>query len=92
MVSLFAAEVGRSVVGMSREDVNAIVLKLLEKYDDQLKDPHFGERYQDCYDVASRTPKAETLAVYRRARGALTEMGLEFERPVLLQLRMANIS
>jgi methylamine--corrinoid protein Co-methyltransferase len=81
MVSLFAAEVGRSVVGMSRADVNAIVVQLVDRYEDQLADPPFGERYQDCYDVASRTPRAEALAVYRTARAALTEMGLEFRDP-----------
>jgi methylamine---corrinoid protein Co-methyltransferase len=81
MVSLFAAEVGRSVAGMSREDVNAIVAQLLDKYEGQLKDPPFGKRYQDCYDVASRTPKAETLEIYRQVRNELTEMGLEFRDP-----------
>ena len=81
MVSLFAAEVGRSVAGMSRADVNAIVLQLLDKYEDRLTDPPFGERYQDCYDIASRTPKAEALAVYKRVRTELVEMGLEFRDP-----------
>lgn len=81
MTSLFAAEVGRSVVGMSRADVNAIVLQLLEKYEDRLGDPPFGMRYQDCYDVASRRPGPEARAAYRTARAALVEMGLEFRDP-----------
>lgn len=81
MASLFAAEVGRSVAGMSRKDVSAIVVQLLEKYESRLTDPPFGERYQDCYDVASRTPKAEGLALYRRVRAELTEMGLQFKDP-----------
>jgi hypothetical protein len=81
MTSLFAAEVGRSVVGMSRADVNALVLKLLDKYERHLEDPPFGQRYQDCYDTASRQPKAEALEAYRKARAALVEMGLEFRDP-----------
>ncbi len=81
MANLFAAEVGRSVVGMSREDVNAIVLQLLGKYEDRLEDPPFGKRYQDCYDMASRRPGPEALAAYRQARAGLTEMGLEFRDP-----------
>ena len=81
MANLFAAEVGRSVTGMSRKDVNAIVVRLLGKYEDQLSDPPLGKRYQDSYDWRSRQPGAEALAVYRRARAALAEMGLEFRDP-----------
>ena len=81
MANLFAAEVGRSVVGMSREDVNTIVLQLLGKYEDRLEDPPFGKRYQDCYDMASRRPGQEALAAYRQARAGLIEMGLEFKDP-----------
>ena len=81
MANLFAAEVGRSVVGMSRKDVNAIVVQLLDRYEDRLTDPPFGKRYQDSYDMASRRPGAEALAVYRRARAGLVEMGLELRDP-----------
>jgi methylamine--corrinoid protein Co-methyltransferase len=81
MASLFAAEVGRSVVGMPRTDVNAIVVQLLDKYEDRLTDPPFGKRYQDCYDMASRQPGAGARAVYRKARAALIEMGLQFKDP-----------
>ena len=81
MANLFAAEVGRSVVGMSREDVSAMVSKLLDKYESRLADPPPGRRYQDCYDMASRQPKAEALAVYRRARATLIETGLQFKDP-----------
>jgi len=81
MASLFAAEVGRSVVGMSRKDVNAIVVQLLDKYERQLTDPPFGERYQDCYEMASRQPKTDALAIYKQARSDLVKMGLEFKDP-----------
>jgi methylamine--corrinoid protein Co-methyltransferase len=81
LTNLFAAEVGRSVVGMSRADVNALVLRLVEKYEGQLESPPLGRRYQDCYDLASRRPDAEAVAVYRSARDQLTAMGLEFRDP-----------
>jgi len=81
MTSLFGAEVGRSVAGMSRKDVNAIVLRLLDRYEDRLEDPPFGKRYQDCYDMASRRPYAETLALYTRARAEVEGMGLQFRDP-----------
>ena len=81
LTNLFAAEVGRSVVGRSRADVNAIVLQLLEKYEDKLEAPPAGRRYQDGYDLASRRPDVETVAVYRSAREELARMGLEFKDP-----------
>jgi methylamine---corrinoid protein Co-methyltransferase len=81
MEPLFAAEVGRSVVGMSRKDVNTIVVQLLDKYEDRLSDPPLGKRYQDSYDMASRQPRAEALAVYSRARAGLVQMGLQFRDP-----------
>jgi methylamine--corrinoid protein Co-methyltransferase len=81
MANLFAAEVGRSVVGMSRKDVNAIVVRLLAKYESRLADPPLGQRYQDCFDMASRQPKADALAAYGQARAALIEMGLQFNDP-----------
>jgi len=81
MEPLFGAEVGRSVVGMSRKDVNSLVCKLLDKYEPQLENPPLGQRYQECFDMASRQPKAEALEHYKRARAAVREMGLEFKDP-----------
>jgi len=81
MANLFAAEVGRSVVGMSRKDANAIVVQLLDRYEERLTDPPLGKRYQDSYDMANRQPKAGALATYKRARADLAEMGLQFKDP-----------
>jgi methylamine--corrinoid protein Co-methyltransferase len=78
---LLAAEVGRAVVGMSRQCANDLVLKLLEKYESHLDDPPLGHRYQDCFDVASRRPGPEALEHYRRVRADLRQMGLVFEDP-----------
>jgi hypothetical protein len=81
MEPLFAAEVGRAVVGMQRRDVNSLVLKMLDRYERHLEAPPLGLRYQDCFDTASRQPKAEALGHYRQARADLQEMGLEFKDP-----------
>jgi methylamine---corrinoid protein Co-methyltransferase len=81
MASLVAAEVGRSVAGMSRREVNEIVLRLLAKYEDRLADPPLGRRYQDCFDVGSRLPGPEALASYRAARAEIAGMGLQFKDP-----------
>jgi methylamine--corrinoid protein Co-methyltransferase len=81
MEPLFAAEVGRAAVGMSREEVNDLVLKLLDKYEGRLENPPLGQKYQDCFDMASHQPKSEALEHYKRARADLHEMGLEFKDP-----------
>lgn len=78
---LLAAEVGRSVVGLPRAEVNAIVLRLLDAYEDKLKDPPLGLRYQDCYEVATRRPGPEIRAAYEEARAGLEAMGLQFRDP-----------
>lgn len=44
-------EVAEAASKLTRKETNPIVLKLLEKYENQLKDPPQGLRYQDCYDV-----------------------------------------
>ena len=78
---LFAAEVARSTLGMTRKEVNNLVVKLLEKYESRLADPPRGRRYQDCFDLDSRRPRPESLDHYRRARADLREMGLVFRDP-----------
>jgi methylamine--corrinoid protein Co-methyltransferase len=81
VASLFAAEVGRSVVGLSREEVNGLVVALLERYEDRLAEPPLGQRYQDCFDVATRRPSEESVAAYQAARAGVIEMGLAFKDP-----------
>jgi hypothetical protein len=81
MEPLFAAEVGRAVAGMSRREINSLVLKLLDKYEGLLAAPPLGLRYQECFDMASRQPKFEALEHYKRVRADVREMGLEFKDP-----------
>jgi methylamine--corrinoid protein Co-methyltransferase len=65
---------------MSREEANKIVLGLLDKYEDRLRDPPSGKRYQDCFDVASGRPSREFLELYR---GVRREMASEFGLQIL---------
>jgi hypothetical protein len=79
MEPLLAAEVGRAVTGMSRREVNEIVVKSIEQYEDQLGDPPLGMKYQECFDIASRRPGDEAMAHYRQARQNLANWGVAFE-------------
>lgn len=78
---LFAAEVGHSVVGMSRLEANNILVKLLEKYENLLLNPPLGKKYQDCFDIITRQPKDEALKCYKMARRELRDMGLDYIYP-----------
>ena len=79
--ALFGAEVAHAVAGMSRRDVNALMLKVLERYESRLQDPPVGQRYQDCFDLMTRRPNQEALEHYRRVRADLHGLGLEFKAP-----------
>ena len=79
MEPLFAGEIAYAVAGMSRKEVNDIVLRLLDRYESRLEDRPLGLRYQDVYDMATRRPKKDALEFYKQARKDLTDMGLEFK-------------
>jgi methylamine--corrinoid protein Co-methyltransferase len=79
MEPLLAAEVGRGVTGMSRREVNDIVVKCIEQYEQKLADPPLGKKYQQCFDLASRQPGDEALDLYRQARRDLANWGVSFD-------------
>jgi hypothetical protein len=76
----FQGEVGvaASRSGITREQANEICLKLLDKYKDTFNNPKRGKPFQEVYDVKSVTPTQEWQDCYRRVKGELTKLGLEF--------------
>ena len=79
MDPLFASEVAHAVAGMRRQEANGIVNTLLKKYEDQLRDPPTGQKYQECYDVVSGKPNLEFIELYREVRQEMADQfGLQF--------------
>ncbi len=79
MDPLLASEVAHAVAGMSRKEANGIVKALLEKYEDQLHNPPLGQKYQECYDVATGKPNKEYIELYREVRREMSDQfGLQF--------------
>jgi hypothetical protein len=77
---LLGSEVAHAVAGMSRREANGIVKTLLEKYENQLRNPPIGKKYQECYDVASGKPIKEYLELYRKVRKEMVDQfGLQFK-------------
>jgi hypothetical protein len=77
---LLGSEVAHAVAGMSRKEANGIVKALLEKYENQLRNPPIGKKYQECYDVASGKPIKEYIELYRKVRKEMVDQfGLQFK-------------
>lgn len=75
----FQAQVAHATLGMTRTEVNELVLKCLTHYEDRLDEPNPGKSFPELYDVAILEPGQEWLAHYRAVSEALTEMGLDID-------------
>ena len=81
MEPLFSSALAHAVTGMSRKEANGIVLSLIEKFEDKLKDAPVGKRYQECYDVNKGTPAKEFIELYREVRQEMVDQfGLRLKR------------
>jgi methylamine--corrinoid protein Co-methyltransferase len=78
MESRACAEVAHATAGMTRKDANALVLKLLAKYEDHLSHPPAGKKYQECWDIAKKTPGAEYAVFDQKMKQELKDMGIPF--------------
>jgi methylamine--corrinoid protein Co-methyltransferase len=76
--NIFSNAVAHASAGMSRKEANTIVFKLLEGYEDKLKDPPLGKKLPDYFDIASGTPNKECIEFYRKMRQEFTgQFGLK---------------
>jgi methylamine--corrinoid protein Co-methyltransferase len=74
-------EAARAAATLTRKEANPIVLKCLDKYESQLKDPPKGYTYQECYDVESGAlTNSEYVKNADRIRTELKECGLPVEK------------
>lgn len=73
-------EVSRAAtkMGLSRKDANKMVQALLNKYEKVLSAPggNPGKPFDECYDLATITPKAQWLAMYDEVFAELKTLGL----------------
>ena len=70
-------EVAEAASKLTRKEGNPVVLKLLEKYENQLKDPPKGLTYQDCYDpVTGRLINSGYVKHVNEIREELKSLGL----------------
>lgn len=74
------AEIGHAVArqGMTREEANELVIKLLAKYEDKLEQPPLGKTYQEMYDVIRSEPHPEYVDQYKRIKEEVASLGVKF--------------
>ncbi|MCL5025459.1 MAG: monomethylamine:corrinoid methyltransferase [Chloroflexi bacterium] len=73
--SRFTGEVAKSAAGMTREQANELVLKMLDLYEPHLTDAPFGETYHELYDVEKEEPKEEYVRMYEEVKEELAGLG-----------------
>ncbi len=79
MEAKFGVEMGKAACQLNREEANALVIKLLEKYESQIETAPDGNRYQECYDVVTGKPGESYVRLYHEIKEELAEMGIPFE-------------
>jgi methylamine--corrinoid protein Co-methyltransferase len=72
----FGAEVAHAAAGMSRDQANEIVKKLLATYLDDLATKPIGKPFQEVYDLKTLKPTPEWLGIYQEVKDELVQMGL----------------
>jgi hypothetical protein len=72
----FTAEVARAAAGMSRQDADALVRRLVALYQPVLNTRPVGQSFAEVYDPVTVTPRPAWLELYEQVKGELREMGL----------------
>jgi len=79
MEAQFGVDMGKAAVKLNRKQANELVIKLLEKYEDQLGFAPEGSTYQECFNQVTGKPTDEYLQLYQHTIDTLSSMGIPFE-------------
>jgi hypothetical protein len=77
--SEFTCAFGHGMVGITRKQANTIILKLLEKYGDKIKDAPRGKSVDQVYDLTSIKPKEELVKLYGEVVKELAGFGVKLK-------------
>jgi len=77
--SEFTCAFGHGMAGITRKEANAIILKLLDKYVDKIKDAPKGKTIEQTYDLTTMKPKEELVALYNEAVKELKDVGVSLK-------------
>jgi methylamine--corrinoid protein Co-methyltransferase len=79
MEARFGIEMAVAASRLTREQANAIVPRLLAKYESRIEAPPPGSCYPECYDVVTGRPVEEYQRLYCEIKEELSSMGVPFE-------------
>lgn len=78
MECLFGVEMAKAAARYDRKQANDLVRKLLDKYESGIDQAPSGDRYQDCYDVATGKPADAYVRLVDEVKEELSHMGISF--------------
>lgn len=64
--------------GINRKATNDLVMKLLDKYENQINDAPIGKTFRECYDVQRVEPTKEYLDLYAKIKAEVSGLGLDY--------------
>jgi methylamine--corrinoid protein Co-methyltransferase len=75
----FAAEVAYASTRLSLQDVNELVKQILPRYEDKLKNPPLGKKFQEICDIETGRVSREYLELVTKVKKELSDLGLPIE-------------
>ncbi len=71
-----SAEASQAALGMSREEANQLVMRILEVYEPRLEKHDVGQPFEEVYDRLTVLPTAAWQATYDEVKEHLIGLGL----------------
>lgn len=75
----FMAEIAHSVTGMTRDEANDLVTRIVACYADDLDKRPIGKRFDEVYDPVLVKPTEEWLSIYEEVKQELVNFGLPLD-------------
>jgi methylamine--corrinoid protein Co-methyltransferase len=72
----FCAQVAHAVEGMTRDEGNTLVQKLVARYSDGIPTADIGKHFRETYNLDTLQPTPEWLGTYQDVISELTDLGL----------------
>jgi len=72
----FCAQVAHTVEGMTRDEGNTLVQKLVARYSDGIPTADIGNHFRETYNLDTLEPTPEWLGTYQDVISELTDLGL----------------
>jgi len=64
--------------GMSVEDVNIVLDRIISRYEKFYANAPLGKKFQECYDTDDIQPTEEYVSIYDSALNTLSNCGIDF--------------